>query len=880
MYMRTDIRSSLKRRLPLVLSAVLCVTLIGVCIGAYIQLRRQLTRSAGDRVLAAGRQVKDMLDGQVWRIRTQGRQLAATPEVAAVLAQTTEASVQQLHQRYFGTGAARESRLRAISILDRHGRLLARADSGGSTFGAHALSFQLESPTTPEQPLTPGVTPLSVVNGIVEYRALDPLISGKGDTLGYAVLESVVADTAGARRINGLIGSGAQLLLGNTSGTLWTDTRHRVTGPSDTLESGRALEYDAGRGARYVGAQFDLSGAPWSVLVQMPYDRAMQPARSFLITVLGIALLLFLLGALAAWLLSRQITEPLTNFSTAAAEFASGDYGRRITVNRADELGSMATAFNEMAAKIEASVREREQHKQSLEAANAELQESEMRYRQLVELSPDGIVLHRDGIIAFANAAMATLLGARTPKDLVGVPVLDIVAVEHQAAIAARIRRVQQGEEPIRLVEQTLRRLDGSVVQVEAIAMRFFAEGQANVLSIIRDVSSRKALEEQLRQAQKMEAVGQLAGGVAHDFNNILTIIIAYGHLLRTTRADDEALQHDLREILGAGERAASLTRQLLAFSRRQLLQPSVVDLSQLTHDLEKMLSRLLPENIELVTNLAEPLGFVSADSGQIEQVIMNLVVNARDAMPDGGRLVIDTADVELDAYSPMLPPGSRGGQFVVLSVSDNGQGMDEATRLKIFDPFFTTKEAGKGTGLGLSTVYGIIQQSGGSISTSSALGVGTTFRVYLPRVYEKPAVHAPKCDLPEISCNETILLVEDDDRVRRAAERVLKSRGYGVIVATNGVDALDVAGRYAGTIDLAITDLVMPVMGGRELARELACVRPDTRILFMSGYTEDAASQASLLNPGVVFLSKPFTPDALAEKVRETLSAAATVMM
>ncbi len=856
------------------------MTLIGVCVGAYIQLRRQLTTGAGDRVLAASRQVADMLNGQVWRIRTEGRQIAATPEVAAVLAGPSEASAGRLHQRYFGRGAVGESRLRAISILDRHGRVLARADTAGSSVGARALAFQLESQSTPEEPLRPGVSPLSQVNGIVEYRAIDPLISAKGDTLGYAVLQSVVADTAGARRINGLIGSGAQLLLGNTSGTLWTDTRHRVTGPSARLQSARALEYDDAHGQKYVAAQLELSGAPWSVLVQMPYDRAMQPARSFLLTVLGIALLLFLLGAIAAWLLSRQITKPLSNFTAAATEFASGNYGRRIAVDRADELGSMAIAFNEMAAKIQASVCEREQDKRSLQAANAELQNSEMRYRELVELSPDGIMLHRDGIIDFANRAMANLVGARTGRDLVGRPVLDVVPAERQEASAARIRRIQSGEEPLRPVEQTLRRLDGSAIEVETIAMRFFADGRPNVLSIVRDVSTRKALEEQLRHAQKMEAVGQLAGGIAHDFNNILTIIIAYGHLLRTTRPDDEPLQHDLREILGAGERAAALTRQLLAFSRRQLLQPSVVDLSKLTHDLERMLSRLLPENIELVTNLAKPLGFVSADSGQIEQVIMNLVVNARDAMPDGGRLVIDTADVELDDYSPMLPRGSRGGQFVVLSVSDTGHGMDEATRRKIFDPFFTTKEAGKGTGLGLSTVYGIIQQSGGSISVSSAVGVGTTFRVYLPRVYSQPAVQTVKCDLPEISCNETILLVEDDDRVRRAAERVLRSRGYTVMVATNGVDALDVASRFAGTIDLAITDLVMPVMGGRELARELASVRPDTRILFMSGYTEDAASQASLLNPGVVFLSKPFTPDALSEKVRETLSAATAAMV
>jgi PAS domain S-box-containing protein len=875
--MPMDARSSLKRKLPLVLSAVVCLALIGVCVGAYMQLRRQLASSAGDRVLAASRQIADMLDGEVWRVRTEGRRLAATPEIAALLAKPSEESARQLHERYFEHGTA-PSRLLEISILDRRGRMVASADSTGGRLSSASLSLPSESRSSADQPVKPGVTPLLELNGAVEYRAVDPLISAKGDTLGYAILESSVADTAGARRINGLIGSGAQLLLGNTGDTLWTDTRHRITGPSVALDTDRAVEYSIAPNEKFVGAQFHLSGAPWTVLVQMPYNRAMQPARKFLLTVLGIALLLFLVGALAAWLLSRQVTGPLSNFTAAAADFASGNYGRRISVDRADELGSMAAAFNEMAEMIEASVRDREQHKQSLEAANAELRESEMRYRQLVELSPDGIMLHRDGTIDYANAAMAALLGEHSGRELIGSPVLALVPADRQEATAARIRRIQSGEEPLHLIEQTLRRADGSTIQVETIAMRFFAEGRPNVLSIVRDVTDRKRLEDQLRQSQKMEAVGHLAGGVAHDFNNLLTVIIAYGEMLVSVRREDEVLRRDLREILGAAERAAALTRQLLAFSRRQLLQPKIVDLSKLTQNLEKMLSRLLPENIELVTNLAQPLGFVSADSGQIEQVIMNLVVNARDAMPDGGRLVIETANADFDEVSPMLPPDTPGGEFVALSVSDNGHGMDEATRLKIFDPFFTTKEAG--TGLGLSTVYGIIEQSGGIISTSSEPGAGTTFRVYLPRVYEQPPVATSKCDAPEISCVETILLVEDDERVRGAAERVLLSRGYTVITASNGVDALEVANRHVGAIELTITDLVMPVMGGRELARQLVVVRPDTKILFMSGYTEDAASQASLLDPGAVFLSKPFTPDALAAKVRETLAGRAGVMV
>jgi PAS domain S-box-containing protein len=841
-----------------------------------MQLQHQLTRSAGDRALAASQQIANLLEGQTWSLRTQGRQLGRTPEITSVLEHPSQATANRLRDRYVRNSNAR-LRVAGVSVLDRSGRVVAHADSSGATVGTTALDIPLEARPAPSTPVRLGLTPLFMRSGSIEYSVTDPVISRTGDTLGYVVRDRQLADSAGARQINGLIGSGAQFLLGNRTGDLWTDTRRAVIGPSAPLDSNKAVKYRSSDGSEYDAAKINLTGAPWSVLVQIPHDMAMQPARSFLYTVVGIALLVFLLGALAAFYLSRQVTTPLSDFSTAAEEFASGDYGRRITVDRDDELGNMASAFNAMAHKVQHAVLEREQHEKTLESANTELRDSENRYRQLVELSPDGILVHRDGVIQFANAAAVRILGAHTPRDLVHRPILDIVPPELHEATAARVTRIHAGQEPTRLVEQNLRRLDGTSMHVETVAMRFQSEGRPTVLSIIRDVTSRKRLEDQLRQSQKMEAVGQLAGGVAHDFNNLLTVIITYAELLLADRNEDKELSHDLHEILGAAERAAGLTRQLLAFSRRQLLQPKIVDLSQLTRDLQKMLGRLLPENIELVTNLATPLGCVSADAGQIEQVILNLVVNARDAMPDGGRIVIETADVELDGDSPLLPPASNGGAFVVLSVTDTGHGMDEETRLKIFDPFFTTKEPGKGTGLGLSTVYGIVKQSGGSINTYSEPGIGTAFRIYLPRVFEQPPVQAPRGNPLEISGSETILLVEDDVRVRAAAERVLRGRGYTVITATDGADALEVASRHAGDIDLVITDLVMPAMGGRELAQKLAAVRPNAKVLFMSGYTEDAASRSSLMDPGAVFLSKPFTPDTLSTKVRETLRGGST---
>jgi len=871
--MPTDTRSSLKRRLPLLLSAVLCVALVGVCFGAYLQLKRQLLRTAGDRAVAASQQIANMLDASAWQIRSEGRQLAQLPEISGVLAKPTAASAQALHDRFFSAAQTQtNSRLRELTLLDRSGRVVAHADSAGGSLGESKLSVPLESQHPDGELAHLGITPLNTNQGQVEFRAVDPLIGKAGDTIGYAVLRARVSDSVGAKRVNGLIGSNAQMLLGDSAGAMWTDTKHVVAGPTTPIDTGAAQQYTDTHGNQYFAARTRMSGAPWSVLVQIPRGLVLQPARSFLDIVATIALLLFLLGAVAAWFLSRQVTNPIQEFSSVAEEFAAGNYARRISSTRADELGDMATAFNSMAAKVETSVHDRERHEQDLENANAELRESEMRYRQLVELSPDGILVHRNGRIEFANAAACRMLGAHTAKDLVGRPVVDLVPPERYEAVNARVQRIQNGQEPLRLIEQNLRRLDGTSISTETIAMRFYSDGQPNVLSILRDVTGKKRLEEQLRQSQKMEAVGQLAGGVAHDFNNLLTIIITYGELLLSLRAGDEELSHDLKEILGAAERAAALTRQLLAFSRRQLLQPKVVDLSALTRDLKNMLSRLLPENIELTTNLASPLGSVSADAGQIEQVVLNLVVNARDAMPNGGRLTIETADVELDADSAVLPAGSTGGPFVMLAVTDSGYGMDEETRLKIFDPFFTTKDPGKGTGLGLSTVYGIVKQSGGSINVYSEPGIGTAFRIYLPRVYEEAAVVAPRRYPVEVSGSETILLVEDDARVREAAERVLRSRGYTVLLAENGERALSVAREHEGKIDLIISDLVMPVMGGRELARHVATVRPNVKILFMSGYTEDAASRSSLLEPGVEFLSKPFTPDSLSAKVRETL--------
>jgi DNA-binding response OmpR family regulator len=377
-------------------------------------------------------------------------------------------------------------------------------------------------------------------------------------------------------------------------------------------------------------------------------------------------------------------------------------------------------------------------------------------------------------------------------------------------------------------------------------------------------------LEDDLRHAQKMEAVGQLAGGIAHDFNNLLTVIAGETELLSERLEPADPLRRDVAAIAGATERAAALTRQLLAFSRRQLLKPRVLDLNELVASVDAMLRRVIGEDVELVTRRSGAAVPVEADPSQLEQVVLNLAVNARDAMPDGGRLTIEVSQVE-------LPPGHGlgPGSYALLKVSDTGTGMDAETLERVFEPFFTTKPEGAGTGLGLSTVYGIVTQSGGDVRVASTPGAGTTFEVYLPSTAQLPAT-APAEPAPAFAppATGTILLVEDDDAVRELALRALSDAGYAVLEAGDGGDALALCDAHDGPIDLLLTDVVMPEMSGRELAERRAPLRPETRVLYMSGYPADAIVRREVLDGGVELLEKPFTPMSLRRRVRAALDA------
>jgi len=416
-------------------------------------------------------------------------------------------------------------------------------------------------------------------------------------------------------------------------------------------------------------------------------------------------------------------------------------------------------------------------------------------------------------------------------------------------------------------------KLEHRVAERTAELLTANLELQREIAERHRATEALKRSEEQFRQAQKMEAVGRLAGGVAHDFNNVLSVILSYSDLLSRGLPEGDPTRVDLQEIHKAGERAAALTRQLLAFSRQQVLDPRIVDLNEILAGMGKLLDRVLGEDVVLRTRTVPELERVKLDPGQIEQVILNLVVNSRDAMPQGGELVLETANVELDDAYAASHPGVSPGPHVMLAVRDTGSGMSEETQTRAFEPFFTTKEKGKGTGLGLSTVLGIVEQSGGSFALQSAPGEGTTFRLYFPVASSAEDPRRSGSAQPETPGGaETILLVEDEAPVRSLIRSLLSKSGYHVLEARDGEEALLLGERFSGQIHLVLTDVVMPKMGGPELAERLARVRPQARVLFMSGYTDDTVVHHGVLRSGMAFLQKPITPAALARKVREVL--------
>ena len=518
----------------------------------------------------------------------------------------------------------------------------------------------------------------------------------------------------------------------------------------------------------------------------------------------------------------------------------------------------------------------------ALRAAQESLRRSEINFRSLVTNAPYGICrCDFSGQILDVNPAWIATLGYSSSRELLGKHLAALYTDTREwFELADRLRSAV----PFTGVIAEWARKDGTPIAVRVSGRSVYdARKQTSFELFAEDVTERRGLEQQLRQSQKMEAVGRLAGGIAHDFNNLLMVISGYTEFLLDRVGPDPALRGPAQEIASAAQRASSLTRQLLAFSRKQMLAPTVLDLNAIVTENLKMLTRVIGEDIELVMVPAASLGAIRADAGQIEQDIMNLAVHARDAMPSGGKLTIETSTVSLDEEYARFHAPLRPGSYVLLSISDTGLGMDSETQSHIFEPFFTTKGP-KGTGLGLSTVYGIVKQSGGYILLESEPGKGTTFKIYLPKVGEtvemQPQAASPMENAVAAPGTETILLAEDEANLRYLARQFLEKQGYRVIEAADGAVAMEIAVAHEGMIHLLLTDVIMPGMNGRELAQRISEIRPNTKILYMSGYTENVIGHNGTLDAGVRLLQKPFTLQDLKNKVREVLDSSPSLDM
>jgi len=513
--------------------------------------------------------------------------------------------------------------------------------------------------------------------------------------------------------------------------------------------------------------------------------------------------------------------------------------------------------------------------------AEKELCANEQKYKTLIEnLSQKIFLKDKNSVYISCNEKYAHDLKIK-PDEISGRTDYDFYPKELAEKYRADDKRIIEAGKTEELEEKYIQNEQEMWVHTIKTPVRDEEGETKGILGIFWDITEQKKaqekmvlLQEQLRQSQKMEAIGRLAGGIAHDFNNLLTVIKGYGQLSLIELKEGDPLRGNLEEIKGATDKASDLIRQLLAFSRHQILEFKVLDLNTVLRNLEKMLRRVIGEDIELVMHLPEDLGGVKTDPGQIEQVIMNLVVNAKDAMPSGGKLTIETGNVELDEAYARRHVAVAPGRYVMLSVSDTGVGMTPEVRDRVFEPFFTTKERGEGTGLGLSTVFGIVKQSGGNIWVYSEPGRGTTFKIYLPRVDEPLEEEEKKIFVKEgiPRGNETVLVVEDDEKVRSLAVQILEGQGYRVLEAPQGVDAFLISAEHEGPIHLLLTDVVMPKMSGRELADRIASIHPEIKVLYMSGYTDNAIIHHEILKKGMNFIQKPFTIDGLARKVREGL--------
>ena len=850
-----------------------CGALVAV---SYLQVQRVSQRNTAERLRLLASQFSELLGRGPGAAVTELNQIAADEGVVRLLSGSGSASGPTPRTLQTLRGNAR----RVISVVTPDGRtaFVKGSQLQPAWFGPEPEGTLERSPNA-----GPEVTPFFRLGDSTLYYDIRVPVRSGGATLGVLVQRvRVTGSTEGRATITNLLGASTSLMIGVQSTGVWTDLAGPTSSPPDQALIPGTLNRFPSDSATYVGYAAPVANTSWTLVVRAPESTMTAPARSFLKSALLFAGVAIGLGVLGAALLGRRINRPLRDITEATERIAAGNFSGRADEKSPGEIGRLARSFNAMA--------------NELGASTQKLQESEASHRAFVSHASQGIwrlefpggsdinrpaeaqirSWYEGDAVADCNPVLAEMYGLQAGYTLVQIPLSRLYPPEDPASAQVLQAFVARGHRCSGVETREQRNGDPPRIYTHDL-IGIIEEGKLRrIWGTRRDVTLERSLDERIAQSQRLESVGRLAGGIAHDFNNLLTVILADTESIQTRIGGEDA---EVREIEAAARRAAELTRQLLAFSRGQVLRPSVLDLNEVIASFESMLRRVIGEDIDLRLRLAEALDPVEADPAQIERVIMNLVVNARDAMPNGGTLELRTEVVEIDEDYVRNRPGVRTGRHVLLSVSDTGSGMNEEVRRNAFEPFYTTKPKGRGTGLGLASVYGVVRQSGGDISLYSEPGHGTIVKIFLPSAAGGPPQRAAAPVSAESAAavqGGTVLLVEDDPAVRKLVSRSLGVLGFQVLEVPDGIAALKKVTELNGRVDVVLTDMVMPGMSGIDLVTRLREKWPGIGVVMMSGYTGDTYVEAEGFPQGVGFLEKPFAVAELRRTIRDAVTARA----
>jgi PAS domain S-box-containing protein len=855
--MRFRLRTSLRHKTLIIVLAALIGLVGGLYVLSRAVLLRGFSRLEADFAAENLGRASSALSNEVDTLQHTTDQFADSDQTYAYLQRSNLEGL----RAEFPARTFEQVRVNFIVVLDRSGKEVFSKGFNVVSMSSAPVPDDLDYHFAEGSPLVGGRGDTSDVTGIVMLNSGPILIDSSailtsnsdGPPAGRLIMGRLL-DADETVRLAGMTHMPIDIERIDSSG-LAPDFREAAA--AITTQNPNLIRPDAQDSLAAYQELHDIYGKPVAILrVLLPRKIYAQGRNSLL------QFLLLLLAAGAAFgsvtmlLLERFVISRVGKLSDDITQIgASGDLGRRLSVSGNDELANLGDTINGML--------------EDLERVQSERQQERARLAVMVEKMP-AVLWTADSQLHITSAMGAGLeaLGFRA-REFVGMPVTNFFfTADNDAPPIAAHRKALEGQSVAYEVTWKDRKFESHVQP-----LRDNEGAIQGVIGVALDITERERLTDQLRQSQKMQAVGELAGGVAHDFNNLLMVVKGHAQILLDRIPDGSPLRLSAEQVEKAADRAATLTRQLLAFSRKQVLQPRVLDMNEAVAGMIRMFSRVIGENIDMAFLPGGKLGRVKADPGQIEQVLLNLVVNARDAMPNGGRLTIETSNVELDCGYAATHTSVEPGLYVMLTVTDTGCGMDAATQARIFEPFFTTKGPGKGTGLGLATVYGVVKQSGGYIYVYSEVGRGTTFKIYLPQVVAELDKLSPDSQKKRsVRGSETILFVEDEQSVRELVRDFLAAAGYCMLQASDGTEALKVASAHPGPIHMLITDVVMPHLSGPELATKLSAERPDLKVLFISGYTDDTVFRHGVLEGGVAFLQKPFNLKALSQKIREVI--------